>query len=115
MPVIVKPGALVLAAATEDGNAQFTAWRGATQGRMSYFEGGPAKRGALQDLGPREDACREPITIAHGNADRRLQIGNLAETPFTMRGETYASIERVWQGLKFAAEDGAAARRSLAS
>jgi predicted NAD-dependent protein-ADP-ribosyltransferase YbiA (DUF1768 family) len=54
----------------------------------------------LEDLGPREEACREPINITR-SADRRyVAISNLYPTPFTLDGEDYASIEGFWQSLK---------------
>lgn len=105
MRVIFKPGLLILATQTDEETAQFAAWRDATQGHVFYFDGGAAKGGALRDLGPREDACREPINIVYDNADRWQPISNLAETPFLLRGKAYASIEGFWQGLKFTSED----------
>jgi predicted NAD-dependent protein-ADP-ribosyltransferase YbiA (DUF1768 family) len=105
MRIIFKPGILVFATETEDENALFAAWRETTQNHVFYFDGGSAKGGALRDLGPREDACREPINIIYDNADRWQPISNLAETPFTMGDRTYASVEGFWQALKFVSED----------
>jgi predicted NAD-dependent protein-ADP-ribosyltransferase YbiA (DUF1768 family) len=105
MRVIFKPGLLVFATETEDENAQFAAWRETTQGHVFYFDGGSAKGGALRDLGPREEACREPINIVYDNAGPWQPISNLAETPFTLGDKAYASIEGFWQGLKFPSED----------
>ncbi|MBK6720992.1 MAG: hypothetical protein IPG62_14215 [Sphingomonadales bacterium] len=54
----------------------------------------------LEDLGPREEACREPINITR-NADRRyVAISNLYPTPFALDDELYGSVEGFWQSLK---------------
>jgi predicted NAD-dependent protein-ADP-ribosyltransferase YbiA (DUF1768 family) len=64
------------------------------------------KGGALHDLGPREDACREPINVIFDAVKAPWRpISNLALTPFNLRGLNYASVEGFWQGLKFEAED----------
>jgi predicted NAD-dependent protein-ADP-ribosyltransferase YbiA (DUF1768 family) len=105
MRVIFKPGILVFTAETEDESAQFSAWRETIQGHVFYFYGGSAKGGSLHDLGPREEACREPINIVYDNAGPWLPISNLAETPFMIGDKTYASIEGFWQGLKYPSED----------
>ncbi|ARN83085.1 NADAR family protein [Methylocystis bryophila] len=105
MRVILKTGILVFAAETEDERAQFAAWSETTRGHVFYFDGGSAKGGALRDLGPREEACREPINIVYDIEEQWLPISNLAETPFTLRDKTYASIEGFWQGLKYPLEE----------
>jgi predicted NAD-dependent protein-ADP-ribosyltransferase YbiA (DUF1768 family) len=54
----------------------------------------------LEDLGPREEACREPINITQ-NADKRyVAISNLFPARFILDGEIYGSIEGFWQSLK---------------
>ena len=54
----------------------------------------------LEDLGPREEACREPINITR-SADRRyVAVSNLYPAPFTLDGERYGSVEGFWQSLK---------------
>ena len=54
----------------------------------------------LEDLGPRDEACREPINITRSADPRYVAISNLYPTPFTLDGEDYASIEGFWQSLK---------------
>ncbi len=50
----------------------------------------------------REAACREPINIIFEGGDPQWRpISNLAETPFELHSERYASVEGFWQGLKF--------------
>jgi hypothetical protein len=57
---------------------------------------------ALRNLGPRPEACREPINIVSTIADERWQlISNFAHTPFVLDGRTYGSVEAFWQSLKF--------------
>jgi predicted NAD-dependent protein-ADP-ribosyltransferase YbiA (DUF1768 family) len=102
MRVILKPGMLILAPGTDADRDAFSAWCGAVKGHVFHFDG---RSGALHDLGPREEACREPMNIVFDQIEARWQpISNLAYTPFAMRGLTYASVEGFWQGLKFAAD-----------
>jgi ribA/ribD-fused uncharacterized protein len=99
MRVILKPGMLILAPETDIDHAAFSAWRETVKGHVFHFDG---RSGALHDLGPREEACREPMNIVFNQIDKRWQpISNLAHTPFTLRGLIYASVEGFWQGLKF--------------
>jgi len=103
--VILKDGLLILSVEDAAEAAAFAAWREATRDHVFHFDGGSEKGGALRDLGLRADACREPINIVHGIGEPRWQpIGNLAHTPFVLRGRGYASVEGFWQGLKFSAE-----------
>jgi predicted NAD-dependent protein-ADP-ribosyltransferase YbiA (DUF1768 family) len=53
-------------------------------------------------LGPRAEACREPINVHRGNPDPHIRIiANFAPTPFTFRGKQYASLEGFWQMMKY--------------
>ena len=56
---------------------------------------------SLTELGPQADACREPLNITRTVAPPFQAISNLAHTRFELDGETYASVEGFWQGLKF--------------
>jgi len=59
----------------------------------------------LRRLGPKPDACREPIGINSRMANEAWRpISNFAHTPFELDGRPYASIEGFWQGLKFPGE-----------
>ena len=54
----------------------------------------------LEDLGPRAEACREPINITQ-NADKLyVAISNLYPAKFSLDGESYGSVEGFWQSLK---------------
>jgi predicted NAD-dependent protein-ADP-ribosyltransferase YbiA (DUF1768 family) len=67
---------------------------------------------ALRNLGPRPEACREPINIGSRVANPQWRpISNFAHTPFVLDGRTYAGTESFWQGLKFPDE---ADRRRIA-
>ena len=52
-------------------------------------------------LGLREALCPEPLNITRGIEPRFAAISNLAETPFLLHDEYYASVEGFWQSLKF--------------
>ena len=101
MRVILKPGLLVLSVEDEAEQLAFDRWRAAAAGHVFQLATGSPKGCALHDLGPRADACREPVNILFDAADRWQPISNLAQTPFTLRGSCYASVEGFWQGLKF--------------
>ena len=67
---------------------------------------------ALFDAGPTADVRCEPINITFDSTPMPLQlISNLAETPFMLDGQWFASVEGFWQGLKFADDQ---ARRTIA-
>jgi predicted NAD-dependent protein-ADP-ribosyltransferase YbiA (DUF1768 family) len=102
MRVILKAEALVFSPETEDEREAFAAWMESATGHVFHFAGGSPKGAALFDLGPREEACREPINIVFDETEPQWQpISNLAPTPFTLDGVEYASVEGFWQGLKF--------------
>src|SRR5262249_5832687 len=85
--------------------AELAAWREAHAqhvfGLYLQSSGGTV----LHDLGPREDACREPLNVGYRTTDWRIKlISNFAPTPFELDGRVYASVEGFWQGLKFPKE-----------
>lgn len=83
----------------------------ATDGYVFRLHAATARGFALAVLGPEPDACREPLNITRTVAAPFQAISNLARTPFELDGESYASIEGFWQGLKFSDP---ASRRTLA-
>lgn len=102
---ILKDDVIVLAPDCEADAARLEAYASVRAGDV--FELGRAgERGiVLRRLGPRPEACREPINISSRVANEAWRpIGNLAHTPFELDGRAYASIEGFWQGLKFPAE-----------
>jgi len=102
MPIVLKAGVLSVSVEDEAEGETFAQWREAMTGHVFAFESGSEKGGSFHDLGRRQDACREPINIVFDSKDDRWRpIGNLALTPFSLRGRAYASVEGFWQGLKF--------------
>lgn len=77
-------------------------WLPNATGHVFHLSDGGERGLVLRDLGPREDACAEPINVVYDKNDRWQPISNLAHTPFELDGRLYASIEGFWQGLKFA-------------
>lgn len=84
----------------------------ATHRNQVFKVHGDSRAIRLHALGPAADACREPINITSKVAKPFDLISNFAHTPFILDGESYASIEGFWQGLKFPEE---ADRRRLAA
>jgi predicted NAD-dependent protein-ADP-ribosyltransferase YbiA (DUF1768 family) len=100
MRVLLNPGVLVLVPETPTELASFTAWSAETNGHVFHLIA-QTSGAALHDLGPHENACREPLNISYQPGSPWLPISNLALTPFFLDGRHYVSIEGFWQGLKF--------------
>src|SRR5262249_25503367 len=80
-------------------------WKVDQSGHVLYALPTRGSGQAFSGLGPRPDACREPINITSKVADEGLRlISNFALAPFFLDGRHYASVEGFWQGLKFADE-----------
>jgi len=112
MQVILSKNRLVLLPENETDSATLRAWEQENLGHafVAAHPGGEAH--VMTSLGPREEACREPINITSRAADPTLRlISNFAPAPFTMDGRDYACVEAFWQGLKFETE---AQRRRMA-
>jgi predicted NAD-dependent protein-ADP-ribosyltransferase YbiA (DUF1768 family) len=102
MKALLKPGTVVLVPEAEDDPETFAAWREAAVGHVFVLRAQPRGGTVLRDLGPREEACREPLNVGSRATDWRLRlISNFAPTPFELDGRAYASVEGFWQGLKF--------------
>lgn len=63
MRVILKAGLLAISVETDEEQEAFAAWRESMRDHVFHFDGGSVRGGAFQDLGPRPDACREPINV----------------------------------------------------
>jgi predicted NAD-dependent protein-ADP-ribosyltransferase YbiA (DUF1768 family) len=113
MKVLFKDKMLVLVPETEAEAADLAAWKA---GRADHVLGIPDTTGRglpLFDLGPRPDACNEPINVTSRSKDPAVRLlSNFAPTPFELDGQPYASVESFWQGLKFAK---ASERRRIAA
>lgn len=121
MRVALKVGHLVLIPDDADETATLAGWKAAHDGFVFALAANDGSGANLASLGPRAEACREPINVHSGNPDPRISIiANFAPTPFTLDGVRYACVEAFWQSLRFppeerprlAALDGAAAKRA---
>lgn len=115
MKISVKNGQIILindvGAEARDGQAIMAALR-ALDGHVIDVQVRSEVCTVLEDLGPREEACREPINITR-SADRRyVAISNLYPTPFILDDEIYGSVEGFWQSLKC---ESVARRREVAA
>lgn len=113
MKALLKKGVVVLVPEPDDDLDSFAAWREAASEHVFVLRMQARGGTVLHDLGPREDACREPINIGYRLGDWRGRlISNFALAPFELDGRAYASVEGFWQGLKFSST---AERRRIAA
>jgi predicted NAD-dependent protein-ADP-ribosyltransferase YbiA (DUF1768 family) len=113
---------LVLVAESPDEQSLLTGWRSAHQEFVFVAGTSSTDEVALVSLGPRAQACREPINVTSFSPEPIRLIANFAATPFELDGARYACVEAFWQSLRFpmeerpriAALDGAAAKRESA-
>jgi predicted NAD-dependent protein-ADP-ribosyltransferase YbiA (DUF1768 family) len=113
MRVLFNPGVVVLAAEDDAEVETLRAFFADSSDHVFHLAQSGPRGGVFRDLGPREEACREPVNIHSGVTDELLKlIGNFAHTPFELHGQRYASVEGFWQGLKFPNE---ADRRRIAA
>jgi predicted NAD-dependent protein-ADP-ribosyltransferase YbiA (DUF1768 family) len=104
MKVILKAGQLVLIPELATEREELSAWKQAQAGHVFVVQTSGEGQ-ALIDLGPRAEACAEPIQVSSMSKEPGIQLlSNFAATPFTLDGREYASIEGLWQGLKFERE-----------
>lgn len=105
MIVRLKPGLLIVTAMTDHEAALLADWAKAVDGHVFMLKHQDGRTVRLTDLGPRAQACREPINVVSTSSNPQVQlISNLAHTPFELDHRTYASVEGFWQGLKFSDE-----------
>jgi predicted NAD-dependent protein-ADP-ribosyltransferase YbiA (DUF1768 family) len=122
MRVLLKNRLLVLVPETPEEVTRLGEWQAAQADHVLYLRSPGGEGLALHDLGPRSDACREPIQVSSRSIDPTARwIGNFAPTPFTLDSREYRCVEAFWQGLKFqnglerrrvAELDGPAARKA---
>ncbi len=112
MKVLLKDGLLVVAAETDEERASVEAWAAGVDRHAFVLKAQGSGAFRLVDIGPRSEACREPINVISLSTDPTIRlISNYAHTPFEQDGLPYASVEGFWQGLKFPVE---ADRRRIA-
>jgi len=101
MKTLLQPDALVLVPESDEERVALAAWK-AAHGDFAFAAVENAGTGAtLSALGPRVEACREPINVTSGSPDPIRRIANFAPTPFELDGERYACVEAFWQSLRF--------------
>jgi predicted NAD-dependent protein-ADP-ribosyltransferase YbiA (DUF1768 family) len=109
---LLQTRCLVLIPETEAEILALTAWKGAQAGHVMLVHPTTGIGLALNDVGPRAEACREPLQVSSRSPEPSVRlISNFAATPFELGGRWYQSVESFWQGLKF---DDPAERRRVA-
>lgn len=114
MRIVLKDGLVVLIPQSDGDLFALAQWKSAHADHVLTVRADQPDVSAveLHDLGPRAEACREPLNVVSTSADPLARIiSNLATTPFELDGRRYLSVESFWQGLKFPSE---AERRRLA-
>jgi predicted NAD-dependent protein-ADP-ribosyltransferase YbiA (DUF1768 family) len=102
MRVRLKPNLIVITAESAKEREALAAWAREMDGHVFALKLQDAQTFRLTALGPRAEACREPINVTSRSPDPAIQlISNFAPTPFELDGQHYGSVEAFWQGLKF--------------
>lgn len=102
MRAILKQGLLVLVPDNEHEAVELAEWRTGHEDHAFLLRRSETTALEFADLGPRADACREPINVISDSPDPTIRpIGNFSPAPFDHDGERYASVDSFWQGLKF--------------
>jgi hypothetical protein len=108
MKTLLQPNRLVLVPETEQERVALAAWRIAHEDHAFAMQPNAGTGATLAGLGPRLDACREPINVTSLSPDPIRLIANFAPTPFDVDGVHYACVEAFWQSLRFPPEERAA-------
>lgn len=105
MQVRLKPNLLVVTAESDEERETVAGWAREVDGHVFVLTLQDEQTFRLTALGPRAEACREPINITSHSPDPAIRlISNFAHTPFELDGRYYGSVEAFWQGLKFPEE-----------
>jgi predicted NAD-dependent protein-ADP-ribosyltransferase YbiA (DUF1768 family) len=105
MKTVLQPDALVLVPEDEAERTALAAWKAAHDGFAFVAIENSAPGATLTALGPRAEACREPINVTSSSPDPIRLIANFAPTPFELDGQRYACVEAFWQSLRFPLEE----------
>ncbi|HEV7240523.1 MAG TPA: NADAR family protein [Thermoanaerobaculia bacterium] len=112
MKVRLKLNLIVVTAESDEERETVVGWGREVDGHVFALKLQDAQTFRLTALGPRAEACREPINVTSRSTDPATQlISNFAHAPFELDGQHYGSVEAFWQGLKFPEE---ARRREIA-
>jgi predicted NAD-dependent protein-ADP-ribosyltransferase YbiA (DUF1768 family) len=101
MKALLKPDRLVLVPETEEERVALAAWGSAHEDHAFAMQPNAGTGATLAGLGPRPDACREPINVTGLSPEPIGLIANFAPTPFELDGVRYACVEAFWQSLRF--------------
>jgi predicted NAD-dependent protein-ADP-ribosyltransferase YbiA (DUF1768 family) len=105
MKALLQPNSLVLVPEGEEERLALAAWK-VTHADFAFAAAENSGTGAtLTALGPRVEACREPINVTSNSPDPIRLIANFAPTPFELDGQRYACVEAFWQSLRFPVEE----------
>jgi predicted NAD-dependent protein-ADP-ribosyltransferase YbiA (DUF1768 family) len=105
MQVRFKSSRLILTAETASEFAELADWKARHAGFVFALSSDQGEGASLSALGPRAEACHEPINVHGDNPDPRISIiANFAPTPFMLDGVRYACVEAFWQSLRFPLE-----------
>jgi hypothetical protein len=89
VPMIVrlKDNLIVITAETPEEQATIAVWGKGADGNVFVLNQQDQRSFRLTGLGPRPEACREPINVTFRSRDPRIRlISNLAHTPFELDG-----------------------------
>jgi predicted NAD-dependent protein-ADP-ribosyltransferase YbiA (DUF1768 family) len=105
MKALLQSNDVVLVPEAEEERAVLAAWKVAHADFAFATVENSGAGATLRALGPRAEACREPINVTSNSPDPIRLIANFAPTPFELDGECYACIEAFWQSLRFPLEE----------
>jgi predicted NAD-dependent protein-ADP-ribosyltransferase YbiA (DUF1768 family) len=102
MKVRLKQNLIIVTAESAQEREMVTGWAKEVNGHVFALRLQDEQTFRLSALGPRLEACREPINVTSRASEPAIRlISNFAHTPFELDGQPYASVEAFWQGLKF--------------
>jgi predicted NAD-dependent protein-ADP-ribosyltransferase YbiA (DUF1768 family) len=102
MKILIKPHHIILVPESPTETEAIASWNDSRSGHAFELQGTSGPGIALRDLGPKSEACNEPIAVWSKSPDPAVRlISNFAATPFELDGMIYQSVESFWQSLKF--------------
>jgi predicted NAD-dependent protein-ADP-ribosyltransferase YbiA (DUF1768 family) len=105
MKTILQPLHIILIPESEEEQAALAAWRAAHTDFVFATVKNSGIGATLKGLGPRDEACREPINVTSTSPHPIYWISNFAPSPFELDGFSYSSVESFWQSLRFPSEE----------
>lgn len=105
MKTLLQSDHLILIPENDVAGATLASWR-ATHADFAFAMLPNSGAGAaLIALGPRAEACREPINVTSDSPNPIRLIANFAPTPFVLDGIAYACVEAFWQSVRFPVDE----------